>query len=61
MSRCQNDDDLVCENGGSCRERADGLSECVCFGGYSGRQCQYPPRKENDGKYSNRFSLELQL
>ena len=48
MSRCKNEG-LVCENGGSCWDKADGSSECVCFGGYTGFQCEYPPDDTNQG------------
>ena len=42
MSRCYNEE-LICENGGSCWDKADGSSECVCFGGYYGDQCEFAP------------------
>ena len=50
MSRCYNEE-LICENGGSCWDKADGSSECVCFGGYYGDQCEFAP-DDNQGKQS---------
>ena len=50
MSRCYNEE-LICENGGSCWDKADGSSECVCFGGYYGDQCEFDP-DDNQGKKS---------
>ena len=48
MSRCHNEE-LVCGNGGSCWDKPDGTSECVCFGGYSGPQCEYFPGGTDQG------------
>lgn len=38
--KCENCDDLVCENGGVCRKYSDGKSHCDCPNGYEGTKCE---------------------
>ena len=56
MSRCKNEH-MACENGGSCWDKPDGTSECICFGGYTGSRCQYAPAQPDTGNRRNMHIL----
>ena len=52
---------MACENGGSCWDKPDGTSECVCFGGYTGSRCQYAPAQSDTGNIMNMHIVRSRL